>query len=378
LLDSILVAEGPAPRADGRAQLRQEKVNEAIVGLRGSRILLAEDNEINQELAMELLVNNGILVDVANNGLEALKLLEQGQYDGVLMDCQMPVMDGYETAREIRRHEKWRDLPIIAMTANAMTGDRQNSLDAGMNDHIAKPIDVSRMFQTIAKWVTPAVPASAHWNSVTTKPTEAAEIPAIPEIPGLDTAVGLQIAEGNRTLYRRLLVKFRVAHRHFLEEFERAQRSDDPGAALRLAHSLKGVAANLGLKSVAREARELEAAFSAGPESPGVKQALASLVAQLEPILDALDNLDDAIPAQAPATVDAATIAVEVRRLRKLVEDSDTEAGAVLEGLTAMAGPAPYDALLKRLNKALDAYDFDAALVEIKSLEQALEESADG
>ena len=375
LLDSMLVAEGHAPRTDSRALLRQEEVNEAVASLRGSRILLAEDNEINQELAMELLMNNGISVDVANNGEEALKLLEQGEYDGVLMDCQMPVMDGYEAARQIRRREEWRDLPIIAMTANAMTGDRQNSLDAGMNDHIAKPINVSRMFQTIAKWVSPAMPAPADPISVAAQPTDAVEIP---EVPGLDTAAGLQVAEGNRALYRRLLIRFRDGHRDFFEEFQRSRRSDDPSAALRLAHSLKGVAANLGLKAVARAARELEAACAAGPESPIVEQALSSLESQLEPILDGLGGLDDAVPAQAPATADRATIADELRRLRKLVEDSDTEAGAVLEGLTAMAGPAPYDDLLKRLHKALEAFDFDAALVEVKSLEQALDESADG
>ena len=121
------------------------------------------------------------------------------------------------------------------------------------------------------------------------------------------------------------------------------------------------MAANLGLKAVARAARELEAACAADPESPGVEQALSSLGSQLAPVLDGLDDLDDGGPPQAAATVDRATIAVEMQRLRQLVEDSDTEAGAVLEGLTAMAGSVPYDVSLKRLRKALDAFDFDAA-----------------
>ncbi|WP_321417854.1 cache domain-containing protein [uncultured Desulfobacter sp.] len=135
------------------AAISKGTVDQALGKIRGSRILIVEDNEINQEVARELLTRNNIVVETANDGLEALNILANKKFDGVLMDCQMPVMDGYETTRKIREQEKFKDLPIIAMTANAMVGDREKALNVGMNDHIAKPIDPDEMYRTMAKWI---------------------------------------------------------------------------------------------------------------------------------------------------------------------------------------------------------------------------------
>jgi CheY-like chemotaxis protein len=123
--------------------------------LKGARILLVEDNKFNREMALDLLHDAGIEVEVACNGREALQVLEKQGFDCVLMDCQMPVMDGFEAARHIRQREEWRDLPIIAMTARALEGDRENALAAGMNDYIAKPIEIEEMFSTLQEWVSP-------------------------------------------------------------------------------------------------------------------------------------------------------------------------------------------------------------------------------
>ncbi len=130
--------------------------DKAVESLKGAKILLVEDNEINQEIVLELLTMNDILVEVANNGEEALKVLSQQSFDGILMDCQMPVMDGYVATRKIREQKKYQDLPIIALTANAMKGDRENVLEVGMNDHIAKPINPNEVFATMAKWIKPS------------------------------------------------------------------------------------------------------------------------------------------------------------------------------------------------------------------------------
>ena len=124
-----------------------------LAALRGRRALLVEDNEINQELAHELLSNAGLVVDVANDGREALAMIEPGRYDLVLMDCQMPVLDGYEATAELRRDPRLAALPIIAMTANAMKRDVEHALAVGMNDHIAKPIDIAAMFAVLLRWV---------------------------------------------------------------------------------------------------------------------------------------------------------------------------------------------------------------------------------
>ncbi|MET0028026.1 MAG: ATP-binding protein [Candidatus Thiodiazotropha sp.] len=131
----------------------EELSSHAIKQLAGARILLVEDNEFNQELANEVLTMKGLIVETANNGKEAVEMLEKSTYDGVLMDCQMPVMDGYTATRIIRQHPQFKDLPIIAMTANAMKGDREKVLEVGMNDHIPKPFDPKEIFITMAKWI---------------------------------------------------------------------------------------------------------------------------------------------------------------------------------------------------------------------------------
>ena len=122
---------------------------------KGARILLVEDNEINQELARDVLEDVGIVVEVAENGREALERLSQERFDVVLMDCEMPVMDGYAATRALRQQPQWRDLPVIAMTANAMAGDREKVLAACMNDYIAKPIDIDEVLATLARWIVP-------------------------------------------------------------------------------------------------------------------------------------------------------------------------------------------------------------------------------
>jgi PAS domain S-box-containing protein len=126
--------------------------------LRGVRLLLVEDNDINREIAESLLQDVGVEVKVACNGQEALEILERERFDGVLMDCQMPVLDGYEATRRLRRQPQGQGLPVIAMTANALSGDRDKALAAGMDDHIVKPIDVDQMYATLARWVRPSAP----------------------------------------------------------------------------------------------------------------------------------------------------------------------------------------------------------------------------
>ena len=138
-----------------RRDLREETLHGNRASLAGARILLVEDNPINQELARDLLSDADITVRVANDGREALEMLSRESFDGVLMDCQMPVMDGYAATRALRAQPQWQTLPVIAMTANAMVGDREKVLAVGMNDHIAKPINVTEMFATLARWIRP-------------------------------------------------------------------------------------------------------------------------------------------------------------------------------------------------------------------------------
>ena len=123
--------------------------------LSGARILVVEDNELNREFAVELLEANGLKVVTADNGEEALRALDQSEFDGVLMDCQMPVMDGFEATARIRAQARLHELPVIAMTANALKGDRGQALAAGMNDHVPKPVDVRHLLEVLGRWIRP-------------------------------------------------------------------------------------------------------------------------------------------------------------------------------------------------------------------------------
>jgi CheY-like chemotaxis protein len=153
LIDACAIALGLGAPTMFRPSRREPPQNESPTALYGARVLLMEDNEINRELTAELLTIAGAAVTVAVNGREGLDRLARQPFDVVLLDCQMPIMDGYETIQAIRADVRWRDLPVIAMTASAMSADRQRALDAGMSDHIAKPLNIESMLRIIAKWI---------------------------------------------------------------------------------------------------------------------------------------------------------------------------------------------------------------------------------
>ncbi|MCP3870235.1 MAG: response regulator [Gammaproteobacteria bacterium] len=369
LLDTMLIAEGKPQTPVSRTHHRQEEANEAIAKLRGSRILLVEDNEINQELALELLKPNGISVDVANNGREALELLAGRKYDGVLMDCQMPVMDGYQATREIRARGGYEELPIIAMTANAMAGDREKSLDAGMNDHIAKPIDVVQMYLILARWITPSNPV---YSSVIEKEHPVAESVEIPSVEGLDIEAGLVIAAGNRKLYRKLLISFRDKQRDFVEQFKHEMKRS-PAGARRLAHTLNGTAGNLGAGTLREAARELEAACIDGAGIEDVESLLTAVERKLNSLMDGLDQLQTEQPSRGGGSLDRQQLAPLVQQLRQMLEESNTGARTVMESMLSISGMNTHRAVMADLEKSLDSFDFDGALDELERLESVLE-----
>ncbi|TLS75341.1 response regulator [Mariprofundus erugo] len=250
--------------------------------LHGARVLLVEDNEINQELAEDILVRHGISVTLANNGEQALKRLEHGTFDCVLMDCQMPVMDGYTATRKIREQERFATLPVLAMTANTMTGDREKALAAGMNAHIAKPIDVDEMLHTMARWIDVATPA----NVEATQPASDNELA---NLPGIDIAAGLNIAMNKEALYRRLLIKFRDTYGGFETDFRAAVDGSDPDAPAKVAHSLKGVAGNLGMHELYQSLLQLEMACK--NHEPQLEKKLQQVTDKLATVMTGLKRL---------------------------------------------------------------------------------------
>jgi PAS domain S-box-containing protein len=287
LFDACCKALGLAPALAGSANRRDGLLGHTQAALRGARLLLVEDNAINRELALDLLSNAGVEVQVAGDGREALDILAQASFDGVLMDCQMPVMDGFAAARAIRQRPHWRDLPVIAMTANAMVGDREKVIAAGMNDHIAKPIKVDEMFATLARWVRPGRGAEG-----SDQPAAMADGADDLELPGIAPGAAIPELQSNRPLYRRLLRRFRVEQSDFAASFAAARAAGEHDQAMRLVHDLHGLAGTLGMPALRHAANALKQGCLRAADAAEIDGLLGQVMQQLEPVLAGLVALE--------------------------------------------------------------------------------------
>ncbi|MBX3606380.1 MAG: response regulator [Piscinibacter sp.] len=289
LHDALQMARGAvvvrAP--DASAESAGETVVEAASRqLAGARILLAEDHPLNQELACELLRRAGMSVVVAANGADALaRLADAGPFDGVLMDCQMPVMDGYTATRRLRADPAWRDLPVIAITASALAEDRERSLAAGMNAHITKPLNVPAMLATMAQWIRPRPGAPVPPSP----PTAPADLDDgwPPACESIDTRAGLGHSVGRPDLYRRVLAGFRAKKADFEADARAALAQGRPDALRRRVHDLKGLAGTIGAHRLQAAALRLEQAL----DGPQASAALDETCAELQRVLCDIDTL---------------------------------------------------------------------------------------
>ncbi len=352
-----------------------EKANtydEAVARLNGARVLLVEDNEMNQELATELLNRAGMTVVLANNGQEALDILAQdGRFDGVLMDCQMPVMDGYTATREIRKNPAFAMMPIIAMTANAMAGDKAKVIEAGMNNHIAKPLNVSDLFNTMAHWIRPA-----RGSGLAPAPGSAPEgaMAALPPLPGIDIKAGMATSMDSQMLYTRMLRSFRDSQDKFAELFAAAQTDPDPVAAARAAHTLRGTAGNIGARGVQAAAGQLEQACNEHAPAERIAELLRKTLAELVPVISGLQSADAATasPQEAETSATAAVVLPEhtavLKKLQTLLEDNDAEAADLLVALLDSLGASPLARALKPVGVAIESFDFDTALEKLRGI----------
>jgi HPt (histidine-containing phosphotransfer) domain-containing protein len=284
----------------------------------------------------------------------------------------MPVMDGYTAAREIRKQARLIDLPVIAMTANAMVGDREKALAAGMNDHIAKPLIVADMFATMAKWIKPAdkraIPSR---HGAVMAPSDKTNSKPLPLIAGVDVDRGLAICAGNEDLYRKLLLKFVDSNAGFERAFRDAQASEDAEAAMREAHNLKGVASNMGARELASAAETLELACREGVPDAAISTKLRELTEVLSPVIEAI--MGAGLRAAPAAPPEQAVVAVDIEaslgRLRELLECSDTRAREVAGGIHALVQGTSRGELMESLIAQLDLYDFDEAAKLLASIE---------
>jgi len=358
LLDGILRALG---RVDTAAR------EEVVLGadLRGAHLLLMEDNEINQQVAAEILGNAGVRVTVAGDGREGVSILTDGgeTFDGILMDIQMPVMDGYEATREIRSRPEFKDLPIIAMTANVMAGDREKAVEAGMNDHVAKPIDVADLFEVLSRWVTPSGAAAVETSTAGPTGIE------IPPMTGVQVEIGLARLGGNAELYRKLLLSFRHRQAGAVGDIRSARDAGDIETATRLAHTLKGVAANLAVAEVERQARVVEAAFRKGEGPP-----LGDLQTALSDAVSALAVLSPVESVVERREVDPGEIRPLLDRLVQLVSTDDTESLSVVAELLDAVRGSGHEPAVAEVRERIEEFDFEGAQTRLEAIAAFIEE----
>jgi len=337
LFDAIMQALGKDIKDVLRAGRKKDQSNEGLSAISGARVLLVEDNEINQQVAQEILQGAGLIVTVVNNGQAGVDAAKENQYDVILMDIQMPVMDGHAATRKIRewegemRNEGKDPIPIIAMTAHAMAGDEQKSLDAGMNGHVTKPIDPAQLFATLQKWIKPAdkpieaphaQAAIQHPEPDQTEPSEE----ALPEsLPGFDLKAGLVRLMGNKRLYRKLLLDFGTKYIAAAGEIRAALDAKDFGQVHSLVHNLKGLAGNLEAKDLQTASVEMEKLVKGQTETAAsvneLNQKFSALENALEQALAAAQTLGPAAEKQATENSQYTRVSLPPELIRKATEN---------------------------------------------------------
>ena len=371
LHDGILTALGKEELVIHSPHKYQKSATEAVAKLAGAKILLVEDNELNQELAVELLSINGLDVVVANNGREALTQLAANRFDGVLMDCQMPVMDGYTATQEIRKNPQHQLLPVIAMTANAMAGDKEKALAAGMNDHIAKPIDPYRMFQVMAQWITPT---ESNTDFVQAEP-EPNDSMSLPQIESLNVEDALTRCQNNRSLYRSLLLGFASKYANFKEQFLEANASDDENAPTRSAHTLKGNAYNVGLTKIGDLAASVETNLRNENSVEGQYPVIDDIQARLDQVIPKILAYGDSTQEEKVTLLDALSkgaLEAAFSDLMDAVEECDVSALKQIKTFQTLSNFESHQDKLAEILSKLEEFDFEAAEPLIRDLQTLL------
>jgi PAS domain S-box-containing protein len=376
LLDTIIGVFGEKGgfRRAGRAE--EDWKIETLDSIRGAHVLIAEDNPINQQVAQELLTQAGLKVAIANNGREAVDMLGENAYEAVLMDMQMPEMDGFEATRAIRQRPEFKDLPIIAMTANVMAGDREKCLEAGMNDHVAKPIEPDKLFKTLVQWISPKDRDISQPESQPSIATQTAKVlPA--SLAGIDIDEGLRRVGGNRKLYHKLLVEFFQDHGEDVRAINEALDSNDEKTAQRLAHTIKGVSGSIGAGDLFGAAEKLDAALKK-KQRDTYNNLLSDLQDTLTPVMQGLEVLaaigetqETAQPDTEPVNPEALTSLLD--ELQTLLEEMDPEAEGKVADLKAQLGTGAHQKLVNILSKKIGEFEFEDALETLGKLKKVVE-----
>jgi signal transduction histidine kinase/DNA-binding response OmpR family regulator/HPt (histidine-containing phosphotransfer) domain-containing protein len=350
---------------------RQEMAN-----LRGAHVLLVEDNELNQQVATALLTEVGLNVDIATNGQEALNRLAITNYALVFMDIQMPIMSGYEATAKIRQQQQFRELPIIALTAHALSGVREECIAAGMSDYMSKPIESEKLYTMLLKWIKPQtefqLPDKVEFGLVE-KRDMMANCPD--SLPGFELSTGLSRLNGNWQLYQELILQFVPHCLATLKEIRQKLRCGERIAAQRLAHNLKGVAANLSATEIYTLVSALEQHLPV-VDLTHEQQRLAQLddrVNKLRLVIKQLLPLADTVTDEIAENGSANSLLTDtIHELIIKIRHDDPTALDTMLILKTIHMPLAYQPIMTSLQQSLDNFDFDRAVVIVEELQDII------
>jgi len=331
----LAAATGPITR---RAQKRA-----TVAVRRGARVLVVDDNNINRRIMVELLDALGVRADVAADGAEALAAIDAKAFDLVLMDLQMPTMDGFEATARLRERFDAQQLPIIAMTAHGREEDKEQCLSAGMNAHLSKPIDPGELAAVLGHWLAVSAPGGA----------EGVRLGWPEELPGLHVAAGLARAGHKPGLYRQLLAEFAQDHAQSAVRLQQAVEAGDSVVAARIAHNLKGTAANLGARTLEQSLQGFERAQR---EHLDVVDALDGVRTALDEVLQSITELSPVDKAPVGPAGDADALPRLIEALDAALKEGNFEAAQRLDALNQAFGVSDAPAL-GELNNAVRAFD---------------------
>jgi signal transduction histidine kinase/CheY-like chemotaxis protein len=367
--DKELIGEALSENADG---LDSRAQSHALEHIRGAKILLVDDNELNQEVALELLTMAGMVVAIAKNGEEAVAQASLDSYDLVFMDVQMPVMDGYEATRLIRSKPEFESLPIVAMTASVMAGDREKCLDAGMNDHVHKPIDPKELYGALNKWIKPGKRETIARGET----LHANDEMALPEIPGINTKVGFSQLAGNMKAYRKLLLKFHRDYSRSVEKMRAQMNESDFKTAERSAHTLKGVAGTIGAEALQGYSAALESAIRERRDEQS-HSLLDALQAELDKVIKSLSafaQTEESLVGKetSPTEIDLEIVTPLFAEMAKRLHANNVSALRTYEKLSEHIRLPVAQAEIGNLERCLGQYEFEEAREVLKRIAQIL------
>jgi len=371
LFNALVDAEGLSV-----LETRREATADVEAEFSGMRILLAEDNETNQFVALELLGGLGVELEIAANGREAVEMVQSKPYAAILMDMQMPVMDGLEATRRIRQMPALRDLPIIAMTANAMKSDVQACLSAGMNDFVSKPIERGSLVQSLRRWLPPRGSAAATAGNDISRPPKSVPAPnltaqersqtPLPELEGIDVAETVRRLAIPFERLRPLLLRFADGQRQTLAGLRTAVAANDASAARLQAHALAGAAGNLGADKLHRTARELERAALKGNSD------LSDLFREVDQAADTVFRSIESLRAEPPGhaappvrlspAIDANFVRGHLEHLQSVLASGDLSGSSeILEAISRIEVPDELRHSISQMREFIDGYEYDRA-----------------